>query len=41
MVSTAQADASGCGISIRHPYIKSIRKEDLDIKDCTLAKILS
>lgn len=41
MVSTAQADASGCGISIRHPYIKSIRKEDLDVKDCTLAKILS
>lgn len=41
MVSTAQADASGCGISIRHPYIKSIRKEDLDAKDCTLAKILS
>lgn len=41
MVSTAQADASGCGISIRHPYIKSIRKEDLDVKDCTLSKILS
>ena len=41
MVSTAQADESGCGISIRHPYIKSIRKGDLDIKDCTLSKILS
>ena len=40
MVSTAQADMSGCGISIRHPYIKTIRKEDLDIKDCTLSKIL-
>jgi len=37
MVSTAQTN----GISIRHPYIKSIRKNDLDIKDCTLAKVLS
>lgn len=37
MVSTAQTD----GISIRHPYIKSIRKNDIDPKDCTLEKILS
>lgn len=29
------------GISIRHPYIKSIRKDDIDPKDCTLKKILS
>ena len=29
------------GLSIRHPYIKSIRKEDIDPKDCTLKKILS
>lgn len=41
MVSTAQANAEGIGISIRHPYIKRIRKEDLDPMDCTLAKILS
>lgn len=26
--------------SIRHPYLKSIRKEDIDPKDCTLSKIL-
>lgn len=37
MISTAQTD----GISVRHPYIKSIRKNDLDVKDCTLEKILS
>ena len=41
MVSTAQAAENGIGISIRHPYIKNIRKDDLDIKDCTLTKILS
>ena len=41
MVSTAQANADGTGISIRHPYIKSIRKNDLNITDCTLSKILS
>ena len=29
------------GTSIRHPYIKSIRKNDIDPKDCTLKKILS
>lgn len=41
MVSTAQANSNGIGISIRHPYIKSIRKEDIAEQDCTLAKILS
>ena len=42
MISDASADAStGIGISIRHPYIKSIRKEDLNPEDCTLEKILS
>ena len=41
MVSTAQADENGIGISIRHPYIKAIRKNDIDPKDCTLKKIIS
>ena len=42
MVSTAQqVDDSGLGISIRHPYLKSIRKDDINIEDCTLEKILS
>lgn len=41
MVSTAQATDNGVGISVRHPYIKSIRKNDIDPKDCTLSKILS
>jgi len=41
MVSTAQADENGIGISIRHPYIKAIRKNDIDPKDCTLEKIIS
>ena len=41
MVSTAKADKSGIGISIRHPYIKAIRKGDLNPEDCTLEKILS
>lgn len=40
MVSNAGADASGVGISIRHPYIKSIRKEDIAPDDCTLSKII-
>lgn len=35
MLSEAQ------GLSVRHPYLKSIRKEDLDPKDCTLQKILA
>lgn len=29
------------GISVRHPYIKSIRKNDINPEDCTLEKILS
>lgn len=29
------------GLSVRHPYIKSIRKNDIDPKDCTLKKILA
>lgn len=41
MVSTAQANEQGIGISIRHPYLKSIRKEDISVHDCTLEKILS
>ena len=41
MVSTAQADENGIGISIRHPYIKAIRKNDINPKDCTLEKIIS
>lgn len=41
MISTAQASTDGIGISIRHPYIRSIRKNDLDAADCTLSKILS
>lgn len=41
MVSTAQANADGTGISVRHPYIKSIRKNDINAEDCTLEKILS
>ena len=38
MVSTA--DKNG-GISIRHPYLKSIRKDDMNPEDCTLEKIIS
>jgi len=34
MVSTAHEN-----ISIRHPILKSIRKNDIDVKDCTLSKI--
>lgn len=41
MISTAQANENGIGISIRHPYIKKIRKEDLELSECTLSKILS
>ena len=40
MVSTANAAADGTGISIRHPIIKSIRREDIDPKDCLLSKIV-
>lgn len=41
MISTAQAAKDGVGLSVRHPYIKSIRKNDINPKDCTLEKILS
>lgn len=41
MVSTANANEQGIGISIRHPILKSIRKNDIDAKDCTLAKIIA
>lgn len=41
MVSTAGASSDGIGVSIRHPYIRSVRKGDIDPSDCTLAKILS
>ena len=40
MISEANASENGVGISIRHPYIKNIRKNDLDESDCTLSKIL-
>jgi len=36
----ALSEASGT-LSVRHPYLKSIRKNDLDPEDCTLEKILS
>ena len=29
------------GISVRHPYLRAIRKEDIDPNDCTLEKIIS
>lgn len=42
MISTANANADGTGISVRHPYLKTIRGfNDIDPKDCTLAKILN
>lgn len=41
MVSTAGANSDGVGISIRHPYLKAIRKNDLNPSDCTLSKILA
>lgn len=40
MISDAKADENGIGISIRHPYIKKIRKEDIEESDCTLEKII-
>ena len=39
MVSSARADSDGNGISIRHPLLKRIRENDIEPKDCTLAKI--
>lgn len=41
MISTAKADNEGLGISVRHPYLKAVRADDIDPKDCTLEKILS
>lgn len=41
MISEARANANGEGISIRHPILRSIRKDDLNPSDCTLAKIYS
>ena len=41
MVSTAGANDEGIGISIRHPYLKSIRRGDIEPSDCTLSKILA
>ena len=41
MVSSAKADSQGNGISIRHPLLKRIRENDMDPKDCTLAKIFN
>ena len=41
MVSTAGANSDGVGISIRHPYLKNIRRNDLNASDCTLSKILA
>lgn len=38
MLSTSSSEE---GISVRHPIIKSIRKGDIDPKDCTLEKIVS
>lgn len=35
------AISEATGLSIRHPYLKSIRKGDLDPADCTLNKILN
>ena len=35
----ALSDANG--LSIRHPYLKSIRKGDISPEDCTLSKILA
>ena len=41
MVSEAKANSNGEGISVRHPLLKRIRNEDIDPKDCTLAKIFN
>lgn len=41
MVSTANANSKGIGTSIRHPILRSIRKDDIDPHDCTLAKIIN
>jgi hypothetical protein len=41
MVSERRANSNGEGISIRHPILRSIRKDDLNPEDCTLSKILN
>lgn len=41
MVSERRANSDGEGISIRHPILRSIRKDDLNPEDCTLSKILN
>ena len=41
MVSERRANTNGEGISIRHPILRSLRKDDLDPDDCTLSKIFS
>ena len=38
---TGMALSDSNGLSIRHPKLRSIRREDIDPKDCTLAKILN
>lgn len=38
MMISSSTDGS---ISVRHPHLKVIRKDDIDAKDCTLEKILS
>ena len=35
------AISDATGLSIRHPYLKSIRKGDISPEDCTLSKILN
>ena len=35
------AISDAAGLSIRHPYLKSIRKGDISPSDCTLSKILN
>ena len=41
MVSEAhKVDETGLGISVRHPYLKSVRAGDINPEDCTLEKIL-
>ena len=40
MVSQTKKSDARLDVSIRHPYIKAIRKDDLDPADCTLDKII-
>lgn len=41
MVSTANANSEGIGISIRHPILRSIRRNDINPEDCQLNKIIN